>query len=241
MNAFAAGVVRPAPARSFPFFAIVLGSALAFGCASGPKGSETMASSEPYKLGPSDQLTIRVLPEPAIELTDVLVRPDGKVSIELIGDVQAAGRTTDEVATDIAEKMTQYRQSPSVSVSVMTPASTRVSVMGEVKAPNSFALDRDIRVSEAVALAGGQTELSATSRVRVVRREASGTVLYLVDLDRIKAGDGSTDVLLRRGDLVVVPSAYGVVAGYEIRKALYPLEALFRVVGSSFFLLTAFQ
>jgi polysaccharide export outer membrane protein len=220
---------------------LIAGACLAIGCASGPKATETGAASEPYRLGPSDQLSIRVLPEPAIELTEVRVRPDGRISIELIGDVQAAGRTTDEVATEIAEKMTQYRQSPSVSVSVVTPASTTVSVLGEVKAPGSFALDRDIRVSEAVALAGGHTELGATSRVRVVRREASGTTLFLADLDRIKAGDGSSDVLLRRGDLVVVPAAYPVVAGYEIRKALYPLEVLFRTVGSSFFLLTAFQ
>jgi len=234
---FAVGAVWPTFARSFLTAGFAAVALLAVGCASGPTASQQTAANEPYRLGPADRLTIRILPEPAIELTDVQVRPDGRISVELIGDVDAAGRTTDEVGADIAEKMAQYRQSPSVSVSVATPGSTTVSVMGEVKTANSFALERDIRVSEAVAMAGGASELSATSRVRVVRREGGGTALYLVNLDRIKAGDGNTDLLLRRGDLVVVPAAYPVVAGYEIRKALYPLEALFRTIGSSFFIL----
>lgn len=237
---FAAGAVRPALVRSLLAAGITAAAVLSIGCASGPRGSQ-IATSEAYRLGPADRLTIRVLPDPAIELTDVPVRPDGRVSVELIGDVQASGRTTDEVAAEIAEKMTEFRQSPSVAVSVMSPASTTVSVLGEVKTPNSFALERDVRVSEAVALAGGNSELAATSRVRVVRREAEGTALYLVNLDDIKRGDGSTDMLLRRGDLVVVPAAYPVVAGYEIRKALYPLEALFRTIGSSFFILSLLQ
>jgi polysaccharide biosynthesis/export protein len=239
LSTFAVGAARPEFVRSL--LLLVAGSLVAFGCASGPKASESIATTEPYRIGPSDKLTIRVLPEPALVLEHLQVRPDGRISVELIGDVQVAGRTTDEVAAEIAEKMVQYRQSPSVSVSVEAPASTTVSVMGEVKSPGSFALDRDVRLSESVALAGGQTELSATSRVRIVRREASGTVLYLANLDRIKAGDGSTDMMLSKGDLVVVPAAYTVVAGYEIRKFLYPLEAFFRTVGSSFLILSILQ
>jgi polysaccharide export outer membrane protein len=111
-----------------------------------------------------------------------------------------------------------------------------VSILGEVKSPGSFPLERDIRVAELVALAGGQTELGATSRVRIVRRDGAQTTLLLANLDAIKAGDGSTDYPLRKGDLVVVPSAYPVVAGYEIRKALYPLEVLMRTIGSGLFL-----
>ena len=233
---FVGGRVR----SGFAWIALI-GLVASFGCAT-PKagGGPVQSSVEPYRIAPADHLSIRVLPEPAIEVTDVQVRPDGKISVELIGDVVAAGRTTDEVAGEITERMAEFRQAPSVTVSVASPASTTVSVMGEVRSPGSFPLERDVRVSEAVALAGGQSELAATSRVRIVRREGAGTVLYLADLDRIKAGDGSTDLQLRRGDLVVVPAAYPVVAGYEVRKALYPFEALFRVIGSSFFLVTAF-
>lgn len=238
MRTFAFGAVRLVLSRVMVtgLAGLVVGTgALSTGCASGPKGSEQMAASEPYRVGPADTLSIRVLPEPAIELTELKVRPDGRISIELIGDVVAAGRTTDEIAAEITEKMAEYRQEPTVTVAVDAPLSTTISVMGEVGQPGSFALERDIRASESIAMAGGQTELSATSRVRVVRREAGATKLYLVDLDRIKAGDGSTDMMLRKGDLVVVPSAYPVVAGYEIRKALYPLESLFRVIGAGIF------
>jgi polysaccharide export outer membrane protein len=205
------------------------------GCSTGSGPSEQTVTAEPYRVGPSDQLTIRVLPDPAIEMTEIKVRPDGRISVELIGDVVAAGRTTDEIAAEISEKMTVYRQTPSVSVSVDAPASTTVSILGEVNSPGSFPLERDIRVAELVALAGGQTELAATSRVRIVRREGTQTTMTLADLDAIKAGDGSTDYLLRKGDLVVVPSAYPVVAGYEIRKFLYPIEAFFRVIGTGLF------
>lgn len=239
---FAAGAVRPSLVRSSLAAGIAVAALLAIGCASGPKGTQPVAPSDAaYRVGPSDRLTIRVLPEPAMELSEIQVRPDGRISVELIGDVQVAGRTTDEIAGEIAEKMAEYRQSPSVSVAVVTPASTTISVLGEVNGANSFALERDIRVSEAIAMAGGHTELAATSRVRVVRRDGDATTLYLVNFDRVKRGDGTTDMLLRRGDVVVVPPAYPVVAGYEIRKALYPFEALFRTIGASFIALGLLQ
>jgi polysaccharide export outer membrane protein len=220
--------------------ALASSASLTTGCASGsPANAQEAAAAAPYRVGPSDVITIRVLPEPAMELDDLQVRPDGRISVELIGDVPAEGRTTDEIAAEITERIAEFRQSPSVTVSVQSPASTTVSIVGEVKAPGSFPLERNIRVSELVAMAGGQTELSATSRVRIVRREGAESQLLLADLDDIKRGDASTDVLLRKGDFVVVPSAYPVVAGYEIRKVLYPIEALMRVLGAGLFALVA--
>lgn len=235
MRTFANGAVRPVlPAL---LIASLFSVSVLSGCASGPEASSEAVASTPYRVGPSDTLTVKVLPDPAIELTALKVRPDGKVSVDLIGDVQASGRTTEEISAEITEKMAEFRQSPSVSVAVDAPTSTTISVIGEVRSPGSFALDRDIRVAEAIAMAGGATELSATSRVRVVRREGgTQTVLMISDLDDIRAGDGSTDMVLQKGDLVVVPAAYQVVAGYEIRKFLYPLEAFFRVIGGGLFL-----
>jgi polysaccharide export outer membrane protein len=215
----------------------VAGLVTLVGCASteGTKATPLAPSAEPYRVGPSDELYVRVLPDPAIDLPELHVRPDGKISVELIGDVPAAGRTTDEIAAEIQQRMEQYRQQPSVSVSVVEPSSTTVSVIGEVKKAGSFALDRDIRVAEIVSMAGDATELAATSRIRVIRRQGDQTILYLVDLDQIRGGDTSTEMLLQKGDLVVVPAAKPVVAGYKIRRALYPIESLFRVIGSGLF------
>jgi polysaccharide export outer membrane protein len=226
------------PVRRLPALALAALTAFGVGCASGSSAVEAPRSvtvSEAYRVGPGDTLTIRVLPDPAIERTGVKVRPDGKISLDLIGDVDAAGRTTEEIAATIQERISEFRQSPSVTVALELSTSTEVAVIGEVESPATFPLDREIRVSEVIAMAGDATELAATSRVRVIRRSADQTTLYLTDLDAVRGGDGTTDILLQGGDLVVVPAAYPVVGGYKLRRALYPVEAFFRAIGSGLF------
>lgn len=215
--------------------ALVLG--LALGCANGgpPKatplgeGAGAMAPGGNYRVGPSDDLAITVLPEPAIE-RKVRVRPDGYFSMDLIGDVEAAGRTPDEIARDIEGRIAEFRVSPSATVAVEKVSSTAVSVLGEVFKPSSFPLERETRLSEAVAMAGGATTLAATSRVRIVRRDGDKTLRYLVNLDRVQAGDATSDYPLQKGDVVYVPAATPVVVGYNIRRILYPLEVLMNTI-----------
>lgn len=214
----------------------VVTASLAVGCASplmpsgeAPPPSSAAASSELYQVGASDRLVVRVLPDPAIERI-VIVRPDGLFSMDLIGDVQAAGRTTNEIAADVQTRMEEYRQSPSVSVVLESPLSNAVAVMGEVETPVLFPLERDTRLSEAVARAGGATELAAASRVRVVRKTAEGETLFIANLDNIQGGQTATDMLLQRGDLVFVPPAMTVEAGYALRRFLYPLEQVMRTI-----------
>ena len=209
---------------------------VAFGCASGPKPMPgPLPAPEPatvggtYRVGPADQLVIRVLPEPAIERT-VKVGPDGRFSVDLIGDVDAAGHTLDEISRDIETRMAKYRQAPSVTVSLVVPSSVTVSILGEVARPISLVIERPIRVSEAMSLAGGPTELAATSRLRVIRRQGNEAVVYLSNLDAIQGGQTETDVFLEGGDVLYAPAAYPVVAGYNIRRALYPLEVLMKTL-----------
>lgn len=223
-------------ARSGALFGSLL-LAFAIGCGTAPKSTPlaetaSVGDAVAYRVGPSDQLSIRVLPDPAIDRT-ARVRPDGRFSMDLIGDVNAAGRTTDEIAREIEERIAEFRLSPSVTVSVEQIQSTAISVTGEVASPSSFALERETRVSEAVAMAGGATTLGATSRVRVIRREGGQTVMYLSSLDHIQRGDASTDFILEKGDLVYVPAAVPVVAGYKLRRALYPLEVLLQTVAGA--------
>jgi len=182
-----------------------------------------------YRVGPSDQLVIRVLPEPAIERT-VKVGPDGRFALDLIGDVDAAGHTLDEISKDVETRMATYRQSPSITVSLFLPSSTTVNILGEVKAPKSVVIERPIRVSEALADAGGATVLAATSRVRVIRRQGDHSVTFLADVDAIQAGHTETDVYLERGDLVYVPAAIPVVVGYNVQRALYPLQVVMQTI-----------
>ena len=207
-----------------------LGALLALGCAStSPPNLPPARTAEPYRVGASDQLTVRVLPDPAIERV-VRVRPDGRFSFDLIGDVDASGHTTDEIAADITQRIGEYRQSPSVSIALDNPLSTAVSVLGEVNKPLVFSLERDIRVSEAIAQAGGATQLAAASRVRVIRNTGGQTVTYVANLDEIQAGDGTTDLHLERGDLIFVPPATPVAVGYSLRRAIYPLEIMMQTI-----------
>ena len=212
------------------FVAGALGALLTLGCAStSPPNLPPARTAELYRVGASDELTVRVLPDPAIERV-VTVRPDGRFSFDLIGDVEASGRTTDEIAADITQRISEYRQSPSVSIALDDPLSTAVSVLGEVNKPLVFSLERDIRLSEAIAQAGGATQLAAASRVRVIRYQNGQTVTHVADLDAIQAGDGTTDLHLERGDLIFVPPARTVGAGYSIRRAVYPLEVLMNTI-----------
>jgi polysaccharide export outer membrane protein len=210
--------------------AAALGALLALGCAStSPPNLPSAKTAELYRVGASDQLTVRVLPDPAIERA-VKVRPDGRFSFDLIGDVDASGRTTDEIAADITQRIAEYRQSPSVSITLDDPLSTAVSVLGEVNKPLVFSLERDIRISEAIAQAGGATQLAAASRVRVIRYTGGQSVTYVANLDEIQAGDGTTDLYLERGDLIFVPPARTVSVGYSFRRAIYPLEIMMQTI-----------
>lgn len=210
---------------------------LAAGCASpmmpdgvAPPVLDAAAQAELYRVSGADRLTVRVLPDPAIERT-VVVRPDGYFSMDLIGDVQAAGRSLGEIASDIETRIAEYRLDPSVSVSLEEPLSNAVAVMGEVGTPTLFRLERDTRLSEAIAMAGGATELAAASRVRVIRKAGgSEEVLYIANLDNIQGGRTGTDMLLQRGDLVYVPPAATVEAGYAVRRLLFPLEQVLRTI-----------
>jgi len=213
-----------------------LATVLAAGCASpmfpsgeAPPQVVVGLKSDLYRVGASDQLTIRVLPAPVIDQT-VIIRPDGYFSMDLIGDVAAAGKTPAEIAADVETRMQEYRQSPSVSVSLESPLSNAVAVMGEVNAPLLFPLERDTRLSEAIARAGGATNLAAASRVRIIRNAGADEVLYLANLDNIQGGRTTTDMLLQRGDMVFVPPAATVEAGYALRRFLFPLEQLMRTV-----------
>ncbi len=220
--------------------ALVLAGALAVACAGPVSPPPDPSVRELYRVGASDRLTIQVLPDPAIERV-VVVRPDGQFSMDLIGDVRAEGRRPEEIAAEIEERMAEYRQSPSVLVSLDAPTSNAVAVLGEVNQPVLFPLERETRVSEAVARAGGMTELAAASRVRVIRKSGEETLLFLTDLDDVQAGRLESDLHLRRGDLIYVPPAVPVSAGYALRRALFPLEILFRTIAGPLLGLLAAQ
>ncbi len=164
-----------------------------------------------FLLGPEDELEITVWGNK--ELTRVTaVRPDGLISMPLIGDVQAAGLTADALAQRIAERLKQYiATTPAVSVSVKELNSYSVYVLGEVSKPGKFQLKSYITVLQAISMAGGFTEWAKKNKLQVVRATQNGDhkrqeMHIPLRYDDLVAGRGEPgNIVLHPGDTVVVP------------------------------------
>lgn len=212
---------------------LVLAS-LSLACASTepkPLPAGAAAFSTAYHVGPPDQLLVSIQPEPVLDRT-VVVRPDGKISIDLVGDVVAAGRTVEEIAADIQERIAKYKRDAVVTVSVTTAASVAITVLGEVRGPKVFPLTRETRVVEAIGEVGGPSLYARTGKIRVVRTQAPAPEVYVVDLDAITEGDLSTNILLRGGDVVYVEPTIFAKIGYAIGQLFFPLQQLMGGSGS---------
>jgi polysaccharide export outer membrane protein len=142
-----------------------------------------------FRLGPDDIIEVSVFGEKDLSTT-VPVRPDGKVSINLIGEMVASGKTATELQKDIADKYKRFFAEPAVTVVVKEINSPKVSVLGEVKNPGIYKIKDRATVLDAIALAGGLTEYAKKDRVTVIRVEPSGEQLHLKInlLDQIKGG-----------------------------------------------------
>jgi polysaccharide export outer membrane protein len=189
---------------------LALAACLAVGCAarspSPPPPDPVPMARETYVIGVMDGLRVTVWKNPELSV-DVPVRPDGKISVPLIGDVQAEGLTPEELAEVIARELEEYVNPAQVTVVVREMNSQYVSVMGEVARTARVPLRSELRVLEAITLAGGFGQFANKSNVRVVRRQADGSeVEYRFDYDAYIAGAApGTNIVLQHGDMVIVP------------------------------------
>jgi polysaccharide biosynthesis/export protein len=140
-----------------------------------------------FRLGPDDVIEVFVWKEPDLSTT-VVVRPDGKVSLPLIGELPTSGKTAVELQKEIGEKLTQYVSNPVVNVMVKEVNSAKVSVLGEVKTPGIYKIKDRATVLDAIALAGGFTEYAKRNKVTIIRPASAGEqqrIMLNVD-DQIK-------------------------------------------------------
>lgn len=158
-----------------------------------------------YLIGPEDILEISVWKEEGLE-REVLVRPDGKLSFPLAGDVQAAGRTPEQVQTEITERIQRYIPDPVVTVTVKAIGGNKVYVIGEVKNPGSYVIGRYVDVIQALTLAGGLTPFARENSIKVLRREGTREIVVSFEYAEVKKGRRlEQNIFLRGGDVVVVP------------------------------------
>jgi polysaccharide export outer membrane protein len=158
-----------------------------------------------YRIGPEDALQISVWKNDAMSRA-VIVRPDGKISLPLLNDVQAAGLTPMELRDVLSKQLVEYMPSPEVSVIVVEPKSFKVSVIGEVPKPGRYELRSWTTVLDMLALVGGFNQFSARAKIFVLRPD--GDKMKRVPFNYNKAvteGGEQENFYLRSGDIVVVP------------------------------------
>jgi polysaccharide export outer membrane protein len=162
-----------------------------------------------YRIGVDDILQISVWHNPDLDVK-VPVRPDGMISVPLIGEVEAGGKTPEDVSTEIAGKLKAYVRDPQVAVILTELRSheylSRVRVTGAVRQPISVPYRQGMTVLDAVLAAGGTTEFAAADRAELYRKTGDATKAYAVRLDQIlKDGDLSTNYPAQPGDVITVP------------------------------------
>jgi polysaccharide biosynthesis/export protein len=173
-----------------------------------PAAADAAVLSE-YKIGVGDALVINVWRNPELSL-NVPVRPDGKISMPLIGDVAAADLTTDQLSQNITKSLTTFIRSPQVTVIVANPSSSdfqrRVRITGAVSNPQSIPYREGMTVLDLVLLAGGPNQFASANKAKLYRKVGGELKVYPIKLDDlINDGEVETNYSLQPSDIVTVP------------------------------------
>jgi polysaccharide export outer membrane protein len=170
-----------------------------------PPEPDPMARDD-YRLGVSDILRIDVWRNPELSI-EIPVRPDGKISVPLLDDVQAEGLTPTELKEILTRELAEFITAPNVTVIVIQMNSRFVSVLGEVNREGRVPLTRNLRVLEAIAFSAGFNAFADKDNIRIVRRNTDGTESeYRFDYDAYRKGKApGTNIILVAGDTIIVP------------------------------------
>ena len=158
-----------------------------------------------YEVQPSDRLQVSVWKEP--DLTqEVIVRPDGAFSFPLVGEVNAVGKTVEEIRRELVQQLSRVIQDAVVTVAVLEIRGNKIYVIGQVVRPGEFIVNPRVDVIQALSLAGGTTPFASPSEIFVLRRDGAQQRRLPFNFEAVVRGrDLEQNVLLRSGDVVVVP------------------------------------
>jgi len=170
---------------------------------------DVSADVEEYKIGNDDVLRVDVWLHPELSLT-VTVRPDGKISVPRIGDVQVSGLSAREVSAVVSKELEDFVRDPSVTIILMDLKSreylTRVRITGAVKTPKSIHFRKGMTVLDVVLEAGSITEFAAPERAKLYRKKNGKVVIINIHLGKIlRKGILDTNLLLKPGDILAIP------------------------------------
>jgi len=174
-----------------------------------PKGltpGQPAIHDDPYAIGPGDVLKINVWHEPEVSSV-VAVRPDGKISLPLLGDLKASGLTPNQLQETLTEKLQAFIANPTVAITVQEVKSRKFNVLGEVQHPGSYSLGQPVCVLDAIGMAGGFRDFAKVSKIYVLRRTSDGgdSQLPFNYKQVIKGMNVEQNIELEPGDTIVVP------------------------------------
>jgi polysaccharide biosynthesis/export protein len=158
-----------------------------------------------YEIGPEDLLEISVWNEKELQ-REVTVRPDGWLTFPLVGNIQAAGKTPQQVETDIKTRLRKYIPDPVVTVTVKKVQGLKIFVIGKVGKPGEYMVGRYVDVLQALTLAGGLTPFADEDDIKIVRKQNGKETIIPFDYSQVKRGRRlEQNIQLKSGDVIVVP------------------------------------
>lgn len=197
----------------FTFGAVLLSGLLLGGCSSAPVENDTAAATPPvesYIIGPGDSLEIFVRDNPNLSTT-VPVRPDGRISIPLVQSIMAAGKTPDELATDLEKELSRYIRYPLVTVIVKSfvgAYSQQVRVVGQAATPKAVPYRSGMSVLDVMIEVGGLTKFAAGNDAKIIRHLPDGREITIpVRLGDLMNGEIKYNVRMHPGDILIIPES----------------------------------
>jgi polysaccharide export outer membrane protein len=182
---------------------------------SGSKPSAAALATEPageYVIGPGDMLSVSVYQSPQLSVNDLPVRPDGRISVPLVSDIVAAGKTPAQLEAELSERLKKYVQVPLVTVMVRSfqgPPDRQVRVIGEATDPQAIPYRDNLTVLDVMIATKGLTKFAAGNSAKILRRVGTKEETIPVRLsDLIKDGDISQNVAMRPGDTLIIPQSW---------------------------------
>jgi polysaccharide export outer membrane protein len=158
-----------------------------------------------YEVCPEDVLEISVWKEEGLS-KEVLVRPDGGISFPLAGDMQAAGKTAQQIQLEITRRLTKFIAQPVVSVTVLKVVGNKIYVIGRVNKPGEYVVGRYVNVLQALSMAGGLTPFAAENDIKVLRKGDGWDMVFPFRYSEVRTGHNlDQNIILKGGDVVVVP------------------------------------
>jgi len=168
--------------------------------------NQAFAIDKSYQINKGDKLKITVWKENDLD-AEVMVLPDGTISFPIVGTVLVAGKTIDELQIFLQQQLEEYIQGPEVLVSLLTVEGNVIYIIGEVARPGPITMTKNLKVMQALSMAGGFTPYASRNSIRILRETAEGKSISIpFEYDDIEDGDNlNANILLQSEDTIIVP------------------------------------